>query len=97
MLTGGASSCQANKNISVASRLRPVAIGQDFSRAAAERLKSLGTRRTRLMERGIRLTSQRRAILQIVEMATKHLDASHIFQRRGNSMLPWTGARSTAL
>lgn len=31
-----------------------------------------------LMERAIRLTSQRRAILQIIEMATKHFDASQI-------------------
>jgi len=34
-----------------------------------------------LMERGIRLTSQRRAILQIIEMATKHLDASQILRK----------------
>ena len=33
------------------------------------------------MERGVRLTSQRRAILQIIETATKHLDASQILRK----------------
>jgi len=32
-------------------------------------------------ERGIRMTSQRRAILQVIETATKHLDASQILRR----------------
>jgi len=33
------------------------------------------------MERGIRMTSQRRAILNVIETATKHLDASQILRR----------------
>lgn len=32
-------------------------------------------------ERGIRMTEQRRAILQVIETATKHLDASQILRK----------------
>ena len=32
-------------------------------------------------ERGIRMTGQRRAILQVIETATKHLDASQILRK----------------
>ena len=41
----------------------------------------LGELQTCLMERGVHLTSQRQAILQIVEMATKHLGASQILRK----------------
>lgn len=33
------------------------------------------------LERGIRMTTQRRAILRVIETATKHLDASQILRR----------------
>jgi Fur family ferric uptake transcriptional regulator len=34
-----------------------------------------------LAERGIRMTGQRRAILSVIEMANKHLDASQILRK----------------
>src|SRR5271163_5139194 len=40
-----------------------------------------GRLQTQLAGRGIRLTAQRRAILSVIEMATKHLDASQILRK----------------
>ena len=40
-----------------------------------------GRLQTQLAGRGIRMTAQRRAILSVIEMATKHLDASQILRK----------------
>ncbi len=43
--------------------------------------ESPGFLQSKLMERGIRLTRQRRAILSIMETAKQHLDASQILRK----------------
>ena len=40
-----------------------------------------GRLQMQLAERGIRMTGQRRAILSVIETATKHLDASQILRK----------------
>jgi Fur family transcriptional regulator, ferric uptake regulator len=40
-----------------------------------------GRLQAHLAERGIRMTQQRRAILSVIETATKHLDASQILRK----------------
>jgi Fur family transcriptional regulator, ferric uptake regulator len=40
-----------------------------------------GRLQTQLAERGIRMTTQRRAILSVIETASKHLDASQILRK----------------
>ena len=40
-----------------------------------------GRLQTQLAGRGIRMTAQRRAILSVIETATKHLDASQILRK----------------
>jgi Fur family transcriptional regulator, ferric uptake regulator len=40
-----------------------------------------GRLQAQLSERGIRMTEQRRAILQVMETASKHLDASQILRK----------------
>ena len=40
-----------------------------------------GRLQKQLAGRGIRMTAQRRAILSVIEMATKHLDASQILRK----------------
>jgi len=40
-----------------------------------------GRLQSQLAGRGIRLTAPRRAILSVIETATKHLDASQILQK----------------
>ncbi|MGA9527314.1 MAG: transcriptional repressor [Terriglobales bacterium] len=40
-----------------------------------------GRLQTQLADRGIRMTIQRRAILQVIETASKHLDASQILRK----------------
>ena len=40
-----------------------------------------GRLQTQLTERGIRMTCSRRAILSVIETATKHLDASQILRK----------------
>jgi len=40
-----------------------------------------GRLQLQLAERGIRMTGQRRAILSVIETATKHLDASQILRK----------------
>lgn len=40
-----------------------------------------GRLQAQLAERGIRMTGQRRAILSVIEMANKHLDASQILRK----------------
>src|ERR1700727_880543 len=40
-----------------------------------------GRLQSHLAERGIRMTGQRRAILQVMETATKHLDAAQLLRR----------------
>jgi len=67
-----------SRKFSVASQLRPVNHKPGlFPYAPAENRDPCHLQAC-LMERAIRLTSQRRAILQIIEMATKHFDASQI-------------------
>ena len=40
-----------------------------------------GTLQTALLTRGIRMTRQRRVILEIIETATQHLDAAQILRK----------------
>ena len=40
-----------------------------------------GRLQTQLAERGIRMTTQRRAILSVIETASKHLDATQILRK----------------
>jgi Fe2+ or Zn2+ uptake regulation protein len=40
-----------------------------------------GRLQTQIADRGIRMTAQRRAILRVIETATKHLDASQILRK----------------
>src|ERR1035438_2979895 len=40
-----------------------------------------GRLQMQLADRGIRMTAQRRAILSVIETATKHLDASQILRK----------------
>ena len=40
-----------------------------------------GRLQSHLAERGIRMTGQRRAILQVMETATKHLDAAQLLRK----------------
>ena len=43
-----------------------------------------GRLQTQLAERGIRMTGPRRAILSVIETASKHLDASQILRKARN-------------
>ena len=42
-----------------------------------------------LRQRGIRLTRQRRVILQVMDSAEQHLDVDQILQARSKSILRW--------
>jgi Fur family ferric uptake transcriptional regulator len=62
--------------------------------------ESHGRLRAELMARGVRMTEQRRVILDVIETAKKHLDAAHILRharRRNASVDRVTVYRTLAL
>jgi Fur family transcriptional regulator, ferric uptake regulator len=64
----------------VAARLRPVATASE-SPMPLPQTEIPGRLQSHLADRGIRMTGQRRAILRVMETATKHLDAAQLLRK----------------
>jgi Fe2+ or Zn2+ uptake regulation protein len=81
MLTGTTDCCQGIAQDFVAALLRPVATPGAPDCMPLPQTEIPGRLQAYFSERGIRITQQRRAVLRVIETATKHLDASQILRK----------------